>query len=72
MSRAKEQHCEENSMVFSKWKDVYKVDAKVGNFLWTIALSGITYGLYKGVQDNYLAEIVHIDAFERGIVEFFR
>ena len=59
-------------MVFSKWKDVYKVDAKVGNFLWTIALSGITYGLYKGVQDNYLAEIVHIDAFERGIVEFFR
>jgi MFS family permease len=34
--------------------------------------SGISFGLYKGIQDNYLAEIVHIDAFERGIVEFFR
>jgi hypothetical protein len=30
------------------------------------------FTVYKGVQDNYLAEIVHIDAFERGIVEFFR
>jgi MFS family permease len=57
---------------FSKWKYMYKEDAKVAHFLWTIALSGIAYGLYKGVQDNYLAEIAHIDAFERGIVEFFR
>ncbi|MDR2397684.1 MAG: MFS transporter, partial [Spirochaetaceae bacterium] len=37
-----------------------------------LALSGISYGLYRGVQDNYLADIVHISAFERGIVEFFR
>jgi MFS family permease len=35
-------------------------------------LSGISYGLYRGIQDNYLAEIVHITVFERGIVEFFR
>jgi MFS family permease len=32
----------------------------------------VAYGLYWGIQDNYLAEIVHISAFERGIVEFFR
>ena len=33
---------------------------------------GLTHGLYKGIQDNYLAEIVQINEFERGIVEFFR
>ncbi|MDR0663392.1 MAG: MFS transporter [Spirochaetaceae bacterium] len=37
-----------------------------------LALSGVAYGLYKGVLDNYLAEIVHFPPFERGIVEFFR
>jgi len=35
-------------------------------------LSGVAYGLYRGIQDNYLAEIIHITPFERGIVEFFR
>jgi Na+/melibiose symporter-like transporter len=35
-------------------------------------LAGLAHGLYKGVQDNYLAEIVGINEFERGIVEFFR
>lgn len=37
-----------------------------------MTLSGIAYGFYRGVQDNYLAEVIHITAFERGIVEFFR
>jgi MFS family permease len=52
--------------------DIYRSDAKVGRFLSVLALSGIAYGLYRGIQDNYLAEIAHITAFERGIVEFFR
>ncbi|MDR3280017.1 MAG: MFS transporter [Synergistaceae bacterium] len=51
---------------------IYRGDAKYGRFLLTMLLSGIAYGLYRGVQDNYLAEIVHISKFERGIVEFFR
>jgi MFS family permease len=53
-------------------KNIYRADVKAGRFLAILLLSGIVTGLYKGVQDNYLAEIVHIDAFERGIVEFFR
>jgi MFS family permease len=53
-------------------KGVYRKDAKIGRFLGVLGLSGISYGLYRGIQDNYLAEIVHISAFERGIVEFFR
>ncbi|MDR2073087.1 MAG: MFS transporter [Spirochaetaceae bacterium] len=52
--------------------DIYRHNAKQGRFLWVLALSGISYGLYRGVQDNFLAEIVHISKFERGIVEFFR
>ena len=51
---------------------VYRVDAKIGRFLGALILSGVSMGLYKGIQDNFLAEIVRIDAFERGIVEFFR
>ncbi len=37
-----------------------------------ILFSGLAYGFYRGIQDNYLAEIVQITKFERGIVEFFR
>jgi MFS family permease len=51
---------------------IYRPDAKIGRFLWALVFSGIAAGLYKGTQDNYLAEIVKIDAFERGLVEFFR
>jgi MFS family permease len=53
-------------------QDTFRPDAKVGRFLVVLALSGVSASLYKGIQDNYLAEIVHISVFERGIVEFFR
>ena len=53
-------------------KEIYRPDAKIGPFISTLILSGIAMGLYKGIQDNYLANIVLIDEFERGIVEFFR
>jgi MFS family permease len=52
--------------------NIFRSDAKVGRFLSVLVLFGIAYGLKRGVQDNYLADIIHIDAFERGIVEFFR
>jgi len=50
----------------------YRPDAKVGRFLSVLVLVGVSYGLYRGVQDNYLAEIMNVTPFERGIVEFFR
>ena len=52
--------------------NTYRPDAKVGRFLSVLILFGISFGLYRGIQDNYLAEIIHITPFERGIVEFFR
>ena len=61
-----------NHSSFSFIKNIYRSDVKIGRFLWVLAFAGISHGLYKGIQDNYLAELVHISAFERGIVEFFR
>ncbi|MDR1949302.1 MAG: MFS transporter [Spirochaetaceae bacterium] len=54
------------------FREIYRPGAKVGRFLGVLTLSGISFGLYRGIQDNYLAEITHITPFERGIVEFFR
>jgi MFS family permease len=53
-------------------RSIYASGAKYRPFVATLALSGISYGLYRGIQDNYLAEIAGITAFERGLVEFFR
>jgi MFS family permease len=54
------------------FNDVYRPDAKVARFLSVLVFSGVAYGLYQGIQSNYLAEIIKITPFERGIVEFFR
>lgn len=51
---------------------IYKNGIGVKTFLMAILFSGLAYGFYRGIQDNYLAEIVKITEFERGIVEFFR
>ncbi|MDR2150419.1 MAG: MFS transporter [Spirochaetaceae bacterium] len=51
---------------------IYRDDVKPARFLATLILSGIAFGLYKGIQDNYMVEILHITPFERGLVEFFR
>jgi MFS family permease len=51
---------------------IYRPEAKIGGFISALVLSGIAVGLYKGIQDNFLAEIVRIDAFGRGVTEFFR
>ena len=44
-------------------------------FQWlflAILTMGLGYGIYKGVIDNYLANIVVMGEFERGLAEFFR
>ena len=40
--------------------------------LLSILITGLSYGLYKGMLDNYFAEIVGIGEMERGVAEFFR
>lgn len=54
-----------------KIKDTVKV-GNYGFFLAAMLLFGMSFGLMKGVQDNYLAEILKVEPFGRGVVEFFR
>ncbi len=41
-------------------------------FFVSLLLSGLGYGIYKGILDNNLAEIVAMSEFDRGVTEFFR
>ena len=41
-------------------------------FFVSLITFGLSYGLYKGVIDNYLAEIVSMSSFDKGLSEFFR
>lgn len=53
-------------------KEIFKEGSRFRPFLLSIVLMSIGYGLYKGVIDNYLAEIVGMGEFDRGVSEFFR
>jgi len=52
--------------------DTFKQNTKWKAFFLSLLLSAIGYGLYKGVIDNYMAEVVRINEFDRGVTEFFR
>lgn len=54
-----------------KAKQVFK-DSSIKSFLFSMFIFGIAAGIYGGVLNNFLAEILHVDRFERGVVEFLR
>ena len=53
-------------------QDVFKSDSEYRPFFCSLLAIGLGYGVYKGVIDNYLAEIVSMTEFDRGVAEFFR
>ena len=53
-------------------KDTFKEDSAFRYFLLCILITGLSYGLYKGMLDNYLAEVVQMGEMDRGVTEFFR
>ncbi len=53
-------------------RDAFRADTKFKAFLISIVITGLSYGLYKGMLDNFLAEVVHMGEMDRGITEFFR
>jgi len=53
-------------------KDAFRADSKFKAFLISIVITGLSYGLYKGMLDNFLAEVVRMGEMDRGITEFFR
>lgn len=55
-----------------KLKSVFKQDSFYKVFLTSLMVTGLGYGIYKGVIDNYMAEVVGMGEFDRGLTEFFR
>lgn len=55
-----------------KFKDIFKDGAGYKPLFLSLLLSAIGFGLYKGVLDNYMAEVVRMNELHRGITEFFR
>lgn len=56
----------------SKLKSIFKEDSFYKVFLTSLLVTGLGYGIYKGIIDNYMAEIVGMGEFDRGLAEFFR
>ncbi|MCQ2145676.1 MAG: MFS transporter [Bacteroidales bacterium] len=53
-------------------KKIFKENSGYKALFLSILLSAIGFGLYKGIMDNYLAEVVGMGEMDRGITEFFR
>ena len=50
----------------------FRPESRYRAFLLSIITFSLAYGLYKGVIDNYLAEVVGMSGFDKGVSEFFR
>ena len=59
-------------MKITRFQNVFKENCKFKVFLLSILITGLSYGLYKGMLDNFLVEIVGMGEMDRGITEFFR
>ena len=53
-------------------KNVFRGDSKYKVLLLSVLITGLSYGLYKGMLDNFLAEVVQMGEMDRGVTEFFR
>ena len=51
---------------------IFRPESKYQAFFLSVVTVGLAYGLYKGVIDNYLAEVVGMSGFDKGVSEFFR
>ena len=57
---------------FLNIKESFLEDSRFKVFLLSILITGLSYGLYKGMLDNFLAEVVGMGEMDRGVTEFFR
>ncbi len=54
------------------FKSAFKEESFYRVFLMSLLITGLGYGIYKGLIDNYMAELVRMGEFDRGLTEFFR
>ena len=55
-----------------KLSEAFKKESGYKILFLSVVTFGLSYGLYKGVIDNYLAEVVSMTSFDKGVSEFFR
>lgn len=53
-----------------KFDAIFKEGTRYRALFLSLALSAIGFGLYKGVIDNYMAEVVRMNELDRGVTEF--
>ncbi len=53
-------------------RDAFRREKGVKMLLLSVLITGLSCGLYKGVLDNFLAEVVGMGEMDRGVTEFFR
>ena len=53
-------------------KEIFLDNSSYKLFLLSVLITGLSYGLYKGMLDNFLAEVVQMGEVGRGVTEFFR
>ena len=53
-------------------KATFREDSGYKAFFISMITFALAYGLYKGIIDNYLADVVGMSAFDKGVSEFFR
>ena len=53
-------------------KNTFNENSRFKVFLLSILITGLSFGLYKGMLDNFLVEVVGMGEMDRGITEFFR
>lgn len=58
--------------MLNRLKNTFREDSCYQVFFLSLIFTGIGYGIYKGMLDNYLADIVGMGEFDRGVTEFFR
>jgi len=56
----------------NKFKSLFNDNTPFKVFLLSVLITGVSYGLYKGMLDNFMAEIVGMNEADRGVTEFFR
>ena len=55
-----------------KLRETFRADSSYKPLFASLATFALAFGLYKGIIDNYLAEVAGMSEFDKGVSEFFR
>ena len=56
----------------NRFKETFRSDSSYRALFASIVTFALSFGLYKGIIDNYLAEVAGMSEFDKGVSEFFR